>query len=165
MDMSHSIRLNVMNLRLKKGWSQDELAVQVNKTRTWVSHLETGRTKVIKPEHVETLAKVFGVSPSSLISNENVQKDTETEVLEVVIEEDCDDTYWIIVVDQADEKKGYYIGDDITLIMKNKKKTFRELALKNGAEMEWNDQIAQYEFVFTNEDAAIKTKKELEKLI
>lgn len=158
MEINKIIRLNVINLRNEKGWTQDELAIQMNKTRSWITHIESGRTKVIKPEHIEQLAKVFNITPSFLISNnneKNVQK------LEVIIEESWDDEYWITVKDKEDN---WYMGDGIDLLIQDKKIRYREIALKNGAELNWNDQTAEYEFNFKKEEAAIKTKEYLKGL-
>lgn len=156
MEINNAIRFNVMKLRNQKGWSQDELAIQMNKTRTWVTHIESGRTKMIKPDYLEQLAKVFKVSPAYLISPQNNVGDDC--MLKIEIETDGK-VYWIT----GNDNEGYFFGDDFDTYLNLKDKSFRQVALENGAEMDWNDQIAMYEYTFENKHDAINVKKFLEK--
>ena len=59
----------IMNLRKKAGWSQEELAEQLNVTRQSVSKWEGARA-VPDMEKVVQMSRIFGVSTDYLLKDE-----------------------------------------------------------------------------------------------
>lgn len=59
---------NIKRLRIKNGWSQQELADKINKTRTAIYQYETGKNTP-RMGVVEDLARVFGVPKSELVES------------------------------------------------------------------------------------------------
>lgn len=60
---------NVKMLREKRGLSQEQLAVAIDRTWQAVSHIETGRTLPPLPT-LGALATVLGVTPAALLSED-----------------------------------------------------------------------------------------------
>ena len=58
----------IISLRKKMGWSQEELAHQLNVSRQAVSKWESGVTDP-STSNLLALAKLFGVSPEELLRN------------------------------------------------------------------------------------------------
>ena len=58
----------IINLRKKAGWSQDELAAQLNVTRQSVSKWE-GAQSVPDLERIVQLSRIFGVPPESVTTS------------------------------------------------------------------------------------------------
>lgn len=59
----------IINLRKKAGWSQDELAAQLNVTRQSVSKWE-GAQSVPDLERIVKLSRIFGVTTDYLLKDE-----------------------------------------------------------------------------------------------
>jgi transcriptional regulator with XRE-family HTH domain len=65
-DVLVSFGERVRALRKHKGWTQEDLAAEVNLDRTYVSGIERGRRNV-SLRNLARLAKVFGVSLAVLM--------------------------------------------------------------------------------------------------
>jgi len=66
MDICKQVGLNVRRLRLEKGWSQEQLADEVDLHRTYISGIERGvRNPTVKI--VAQLAARLDVEPSELL--------------------------------------------------------------------------------------------------
>lgn len=63
------IRANVKALREKRGWSQEELAVAVDRTWQSISNIETGKSLPPLPT-LGALATAFGVPLAALLSED-----------------------------------------------------------------------------------------------
>jgi len=63
----------IMNLRKKCGWSQEELAEQLNVSRQSVSKWESGAS-IPDLERIITMSKLFGVSTDYLLKDEEVNE-------------------------------------------------------------------------------------------
>lgn len=78
----------IKQLRLQRGWSQDELGKKVNVNRAAVNKWETGVVENIKRSTIRDLAKVFDVSPSDLMcwdDDSNLSKvQSEVEICELL---------------------------------------------------------------------------------
>ena len=59
----------IMNLRKKAGWSQDELASQLNVTRQSVSKWE-GAQSVPDMDRIVQMSRLFGVTTDYLLKDE-----------------------------------------------------------------------------------------------
>ena len=80
-----SIGTNIKWLRIQAGWSQDQLAERIGKTRAAVSQYEKD---ICKPRMgvVEDLATVFCVSKSAILEDSNpelILSSTETELIQI----------------------------------------------------------------------------------
>ncbi len=64
----------IMNLRKKNGWSQEELAEQLNVSRQSVSKWESGAS-IPDLERIIAMSKLFGVSTDYLIKEDQEQED------------------------------------------------------------------------------------------
>ena len=68
MDIQRRLALNLKRLRMKHGWSQEQLAFEAGIHRTYISDLERGaRNPTILL--LEKLAKPFAVPASDLLAN------------------------------------------------------------------------------------------------
>jgi len=65
------IRLRVKELRLAKGWSQDELANRASIRRATLSAIENDQTTGIDFETLERLAEALGVDPAFLVAKQD----------------------------------------------------------------------------------------------
>ncbi len=77
----------IMNLRKKNGWSQEELAEQLNISRQSVSKWESGAS-IPDLERIIAMSNLFGVSTDYLIKEEQEQEDP-TVSLDVYMAPDC----------------------------------------------------------------------------
>lgn len=65
----------IKELRMKKGWSQDDLAERMGMNRVNISNYETGKIKSVPSETLKKFADVFGVSADYLLGKtENSDK-------------------------------------------------------------------------------------------
>lgn len=66
MDIRLQVGLNVKELRKRKGWSQEDLALESDLHRTYISGIERGaRNPTILI--IQQLAKTLGVKPTRLL--------------------------------------------------------------------------------------------------
>jgi len=65
-----AITLRVKELRLARGWSQDELAQRAGITRVTVTRIEGDRNRRLDYDVLEKLADAFEVDPGLLIRRE-----------------------------------------------------------------------------------------------
>jgi transcriptional regulator with XRE-family HTH domain len=66
MDIRHQLGLNVKKLRKRKGWSQEDLALESDLHRTYISGIERGaRNPTVLV--VDQLARTLGVRPGRLL--------------------------------------------------------------------------------------------------
>jgi transcriptional regulator with XRE-family HTH domain len=66
MDIRRQVGLNLKRLRKRKGWSQEDLALEADFHRTYVSGIERGErnpTVIV----IERLARTLGVKPGTLL--------------------------------------------------------------------------------------------------
>ena len=75
----------IMNLRKKAGWSQEELAEQLNVTRQSVSKWEGARA-VPDMEKVVQMSRIFGVSTDYLLKDE-IEEDNSEDNVQVISEQ------------------------------------------------------------------------------
>lgn len=75
----------IMNLRKKAGWSQEELAEQLNVTRQSVSKWEGARA-VPDMEKVVQMSRIFGVSTDYLLKDE-IEEDNPEDNVQVISEQ------------------------------------------------------------------------------
>ena len=72
MDICKQVGLNVRRLRLEKGWSQEQLADEVDLHRTYISGIERGvRNPTVKI--VAQLAARLDVEPGELLETKKTQ--------------------------------------------------------------------------------------------
>lgn len=64
MDMGDRIK----ELRISKGWSQEELGERLGLKRAAINKYETGSVENIKRSTIQTMADIFGVSPAYLLA-------------------------------------------------------------------------------------------------
>ena len=67
MDIQQRIARNVRKCRSKKGWSQEDLAGEVEIDRTYISGIENGKRNPTA-DVLDRLAKALGVSVADLVS-------------------------------------------------------------------------------------------------
>ena len=75
----------IINLRKKAGWSQEELAEQLNVTRQSVSNWEGARA-VPDMEKVVQMSRIFGVSTDYLLKDE-IEEDNSEDNVQVISEQ------------------------------------------------------------------------------
>lgn len=66
MDIRRRLGLNLKKLRKRKGWSQEDLALEADLHRTYISGIERGArnpTVVV----IDQIAKTLGVKPGKLL--------------------------------------------------------------------------------------------------
>lgn len=74
----------IKQLRIERGWTQEELGEKVGVNRAAVNKWETGLVENIKRSTIRDLSRVFGVSPCDLMrwddeeTLQTVQKEVET---------------------------------------------------------------------------------------
>lgn len=68
MDIQKKIGKRVKELRLEKKLSQEALAIDANKERAYISHLESGKRN-ISIKNMEKIIDALGVSFSEFFSN------------------------------------------------------------------------------------------------
>lgn len=61
------VRRNIKQLRLARGWTQEQLAKKAKVTKTDVCRMETGTNKDMKLSTLEKFAKIFGVGEEELM--------------------------------------------------------------------------------------------------
>ena len=57
----------IVDLRKNKGWSQEELAKQVNVSNSTISRIEKGESQKIDSDVILSIAKLFGVSTDFIL--------------------------------------------------------------------------------------------------
>ena len=65
-NINKQLGLRIRHYRLKKGWSQEELAFESDLHRAYIGQIERGE-KNIGIQNLEKLAKAFKISPSKLL--------------------------------------------------------------------------------------------------
>lgn len=90
----------IMTLRKKNGWSQEELAEQMNISRQSVSKWESGAS-IPDLERIVAMSKLFGVSTDYLLKDEE-EKETPNAVVDVYEVPECRN----ITVEEADSFMG-----------------------------------------------------------
>lgn len=71
----------IKELRVKKGWSQDDLAERMGMNRVNISNYETGKIKSVPSETLKKFADVFGVSADYLLGKTENSDRPESEFL------------------------------------------------------------------------------------
>lgn len=67
-DIERKLGLKVKKLRLRAGYSQEELAFRCGLHRTYISDIERGDRNV-SVKNIEKIARALGVKPSELLEN------------------------------------------------------------------------------------------------
>lgn len=80
----------IKELRIKKGWSQDELAERMSMNRANISNYERGTNKNIPSDTLKRLADLFGVSSDFLLGKTENSDQPESEFLKRLDLEDDD---------------------------------------------------------------------------
>lgn len=62
-----SVQEIMKDLRVKRGWTQDEVAARTGMTRANISNIELGKNKNIPSEVLKRFADVFGVTSDYLL--------------------------------------------------------------------------------------------------
>jgi len=68
------IVVHIRELRVRKGWSQAELADRAGTRQATISEIETGRTTRIDLSLLERIAVALGVEPGELIVRESKRR-------------------------------------------------------------------------------------------
>lgn len=77
-------------LRLKRGWSQDELAERMGMNRANISNYERGKNKDIPSDTLKKFADIFGVSSDYLLGKSKNSESPESEFLHKLELSDAD---------------------------------------------------------------------------
>ncbi len=65
-DINKRVGLNIRKHREKKGWSQEQLALEADLHRAYIGHIERGE-KNIGLKNLEKIAKTLGVNIKNLL--------------------------------------------------------------------------------------------------
>lgn len=89
----------IKELRVKKGWSQDDLADKMGMTRANISNYERGINKNVPSETLKKFADKFGVSSDYLLGQSENSDKPESEFLQrlELSEKDLLDQYTIVL--------------------------------------------------------------------
>lgn len=71
----------IKELRVKKGWSQDDLAERMGMNRVNISNYETGKIKSVPSDTLKKFADVFGVSADYILGKSKNSDRPESEFL------------------------------------------------------------------------------------
>lgn len=71
----------IYNRRKELGLTQEAVAIAVGVTKSTVNKWESGQTKSIRSNHLQSLAETLGVSTSFLL---NQEEDTNTEIVRML---------------------------------------------------------------------------------
>lgn len=66
MELIEQVGKRIQEIRKLRGMSQDDLGEKLEVTRSFISKLENGKKK-ISLDHVDKIAKIFGVLPEDLL--------------------------------------------------------------------------------------------------
>lgn len=61
------LQFRIRDLRVERGWSQEQLAAAANTNQSTISGLESGKNKRVDLEVLDRIAKALQVSPEELI--------------------------------------------------------------------------------------------------
>jgi transcriptional regulator with XRE-family HTH domain len=65
-EINKKVGLNIRKCRQKKGWSQEQLALEADLHRAYIGHIERGE-KNIGLKNLEKIAKTLGVNIKNLL--------------------------------------------------------------------------------------------------
>lgn len=67
-DINRQVGLNIKKYRQKKGWTQEQLALETNLHRAYIGQIERGE-KNIGVKNLEKIAKTLGIPISKLFDD------------------------------------------------------------------------------------------------
>lgn len=128
MDMGDRIK----ELRISKGWSQEELGERLGLKRAAINKYENGSVENIKRSTIQTLADIFGVSPAYIMafddSEESPKQSVEVRMIplvgkipagEPILAEENIERYIPVISDSIRKDATYYfldvMGDSMNL--------------------------------------------------
>ena len=95
------LRTKLINLRKAKKWTQTDLAERCGVSRNSIVNWETGKSSP-KIGDIQTLAKIFNISPNDLINDDNIPTaKTQTAIHEEKSNEPENFAYWGRVLDNT----------------------------------------------------------------
>ena len=65
-EINKRVGLNIRRYRVRKGWSQEQLALEADLHRAYIGHIERGE-KNIGLKNLEKIAKTLGVNIKNLL--------------------------------------------------------------------------------------------------
>ena len=71
-DLKHKIANSIKTMRLLKGYSQEYLAMKVNKSQNWIQKVENGETE-LTVNHLEIISNALEIDPIMLVSFDSRQ--------------------------------------------------------------------------------------------
>ena len=114
----------VKELRLERGWTQQELADKLETSNMNIANIESGRVK--NPRNLSELAEILKSSPNYLLGGESdiLKLDSEIHLLATdnQVNNDYHKDYYVVSIDK-DEK--LFLTDNAKIVAKVKK-TFSE---------------------------------------
>jgi transcriptional regulator with XRE-family HTH domain len=114
----------VKELRLERGWTQQELADKLETSNMNIANIESGRVK--NPRNLSELAEILKSSPNYLLGGESdiLKLDSEIHLLATdnQVNNDYHKDYYVVSIDK-DEK--LFLTDNAKIVAKVKK-TFTE---------------------------------------
>lgn len=114
MKIKTEISVIIKELRLKKGWSQDELAERLGMNRVNISNYERGIIKSIPSSTLKKLADVFDVSSDYLLGQSEDYSKPKSEFLNrmELSEDDLLNQYMLVLDGEivSDDERRYIVS-------------------------------------------------------